>query len=172
MKKNDKTVEKILNELEKSKKRIIELKKSHAEFRKTQEAQKENDQNFHDLVENLLDGVTIIDKNGYHLYVNPKFSEITGYSKDELLKMTGWDFTRPEDVAKLKKRMKVRMAGRSHQKHYDRIFIRKDGTEVFTEMSTTTTTWHGKNIPCVLSEALLSARRWKRRSNEERRILV
>jgi len=64
--------------------------------------------------------------------------------------MTGWDLTRPEDAAKLKQRMKDRMAGKPHLKHYERIIVRKDGTEVSTEMSTTTTAWQGKKRPLAI----------------------
>jgi PAS domain S-box-containing protein len=65
---------------------------------------------------------------------NPKLSEITGYSKDKLLNMTGWDFTRSEDRIKLQKRMKDRLAGKPQKKYYDLIIARKDGTEVPVEI--------------------------------------
>ncbi len=109
-----------------------------------------SEQNFRDLVENLMDGVAIADENARHIYVNSKFSEITGYSRDELLSMTGWDFTRPEDRAELQQKMKDRMAGKLRQKQYERIVVRKDGTEIFVEISTTTTTWQGEKRPMAI----------------------
>ena len=118
--------------------------------KQAEDALREREQNFNDLVENLLDGVAIADEKGYHIYVTPKFSEITGYSRDELLNMTGWGFTRPEDRAKLKQRMKDRMAGKPVQTHYERIIVRKDGTEVPVEMSTTVVTWQGKKRPMAI----------------------
>jgi PAS domain S-box-containing protein len=121
-----------------------------AERARAEEALRKSEQNFRDMAENLLDGVAIVDENAYHIYVNPKFSEITGYSRDELLNMTGWDLTRPEDRPRLEQRMQNRMADRPHQKYYERIIIRKDGTQVFTEISTTTTTWHGKKRPMAI----------------------
>jgi PAS domain S-box-containing protein len=125
---------------------IVALR-TRAERERAEEALRESEQNFRDLVENLLDGVAIVDENAYHIYVNPKFVEITGYSVDELLSMTGWDFTRPEDIAKFKQRMKKRMAGEPHKRMYERVIVRKDGTEVLTEVSTTTTVWQGKKTP-------------------------
>ena len=116
----------------------------------TLEALRESEQNFRDLVENLMDGVAIVDENACHIYVNPKFTEITGYSREELLDMTGWDFTRPQDRAKLEQRMKDRIAGQPVQTHYERIIVRKDGTKVPVEMSTTVTTWHGKKRPMAI----------------------
>ncbi|NQV01909.1 MAG: PAS domain S-box protein, partial [Bacteroidia bacterium] len=121
-----------------------------------------NEQNFRDLVNNLMDGVAIADENAYHIYVNPKFSEITGYSRDELLTMTGWDFTRPEDLPELKQRMKDRMAGKPVRPHYERIIVRKDGTEIPVEMSTTVTLWQGKKRPMAIFHDIT-----KRKQSEE-----
>jgi len=150
MKNTTKTKEQLLKELEKSNKNIAELEKYETRCEKAKKTIQEREKNFRDLVENLLDGVAIADENGFHIYTNPKFSEITGYSKNELLQMTGWDFTRPEDVAKLKKRMKDRMEGKPVKTHYDRIIVRKDGKEVHVEMSTMTTIWQGKKHPMAV----------------------
>ena len=110
----------------------------------------ESEQNFRDLIEKLMDGVAIADENAYHIYVNPKFSEITGYSKDELLNMTGWDLARPQDRAELKQRMKDRLEDKPIQTYYERIIVRKNGTEIPVEMSTTTTIWQGKKCAMAI----------------------
>jgi len=132
------------------KKHIKELEKPKAAYKLRKETQMESEKNFYDLAENLLDGLAIADENGYHIYVNHKFSEITGYSRDELYNMTGWDFTPLEDHAKLKQRMKDRIAGNPVQTHYERIIIKKDGTYVPVEMSTTLTLWQGKKRPLAI----------------------
>ncbi|MCD6475641.1 MAG: GAF domain-containing protein, partial [Anaerolineaceae bacterium] len=118
--------------------------------KETEKAVRESEQNLNDLVEKLLDGVAIADENAYHIYTNPRFSEITGYSKEELQKITGWAFTRPEDRTLLQQKMKDRMAGKPVASRYDRIIVRKDGTEVPVEMSTTITTWQGKERPMAI----------------------
>ena len=120
------------------------------ERKRAEEALRVSEQNFHDLVENLMDGVAIADENAYHIYVNPKFSEITGYSRDELLNMSGWDFTPPEEIDKLKQRMKDRIAGKTVQTHYDRTIVKKDGTKIPVEMSSTVTIWQGKKRPLAI----------------------
>ena len=129
---------------------VIGISLDITERKQVEEHLRENEQNFRDLVENLLDGVAIVDENAYHIYVNPRFSEITGYSRDELLNMSGWDFTRPEDRAKLEQRMRDRIAGKAVQKSYERTIVRKDGTEVPVEMSTTVTIWRGKKRPMAI----------------------
>jgi len=124
--------------------------KDITEEKKTEAKLLNSEQNHRDLVDNLMDGVAIIDENAKHIYVNPKFSEITGYSRDELLSMTGWDFTRPEDRIELQKKMKDRMADKHVVGNYERIIIRKDGTEVPVEMSITVTIWQGKKCPMAI----------------------
>ena len=112
--------------------------------RKQAETKLMSEQNLRDVVDNLMDGVAIVDDHAKHIHVNPKFSEITGYSRIELLNMTGWDFTRPEDRIELQKRMKDQISGKAGVSNYERIIIKKDGTEVSVEMSTTVTMWQEK----------------------------
>ena len=142
--------EQLLREIDILKTKIAMLEKSEIEHKQIEKALLNNKKNFRDLIENLLDGVAITDENAKHIYVNPKFSKITGYSRDELFKMTGWDFTRSEDIAKLKKRMKDRIAGKPIQTNYERIIVKKDGTEIPVEMSTTVTIWKGKKRPMAI----------------------
>ncbi len=108
------------------------------------------DASFQALVENLMDGVAICDEEGFHLYVNSKFTEITGYSSEELKNISAWQFTKPEDQKKLKKRMKERLAGKTVPSKYERIIIRKDGEEIPVELSTTTTMWRGIKRPMAI----------------------
>jgi len=115
--------------------------------------------------------VAIADENAYRIYVNQRFSEITGYSIEELLNMTGWDFIRSEDLPKLEQRMKDRMAGKPVNTLYDRIIVRKDGTEVPVEMSTTVTTWRGKKRPMVIIRDITERKRVEHSLVEERNLL-
>ncbi len=129
---------------------LIHAIQEEVDHKRTQDALEESKQNFLDLSENSPDGIVIVDENIQHIYVNKVFSEITGYNKDELLSMTGWDITRPEDIEKYKERMEQRLAGKPHKRRYERIFVRKDGSEVFVEMITTTITWRGKTCPMAV----------------------
>lgn len=135
---------------EELKKYSIDLEEQILERNQYAKALMESEQNFRDLVGNLMDGVAIIDEKGFHIYINPRFSEITGYSEVELTKMTGWDFTMKEDLDQLKQKMEDRMAGKLVEKNYERIIVRKDGTELPVEMSTTMTVWQREKRPIAI----------------------
>jgi PAS domain S-box-containing protein len=127
--------------------------------KRTEEALRASENNFQDVVDNLLDGVAIVDEQGHYTYVNPKLCEITGYSKEELRTMTGWDMTRPEDLPVLKQRMNERLQGVPHPTHYERILLKKDGTELHTEFATTTTTWQGNRHPMAIIRDITERKR-------------
>ncbi len=60
--------------LEKTTTSIVNLEAEVVERKRAEEALRESEKNFRNLVENMLDGVAIADENAYHIYVNPKFS--------------------------------------------------------------------------------------------------
>ena len=74
-------------------------------------------------------------KTGRHLRVNPKFCEITGYSESELLQMSSFDLTHPEDLhddtAANDRLLGGESQGISHEKRY----VRKDGEVVWVNVS-------------------------------------
>jgi len=135
---------------DKKPKRIIGTHTDITERKKIEQDLKRSQQNFIDIAENLPDGVFIANKEGKIVYTNKQMQKIVGYTANELLTMTGWDMTRPKDIPMLKERMKKRMAGQKHQKNYERALIRKDGTEVWTDFSTTTTIWLSEKLPMAI----------------------
>ena len=76
---------------------------NHTELVKVQESLgraerelRESDTKYSRFVENATDGVFVADERGRYLEVNRAASEITGYSRDELLTMSVADFRAPE----------------------------------------------------------------------------
>ncbi|MBL7209393.1 MAG: PAS domain S-box protein [Dehalococcoidia bacterium] len=143
----NKTKEQLIEELASLRQRVTELEASETQRKQAEQALQESEQTFRDLVENSPDGLIIADENVVHLYANKRAAEITGYSVDELVGMSGWELTRPDEVEMYKERMRKRLTCEPHPKHYERIYVRKDGTEVVTEFTTTVTKWKGKICP-------------------------
>jgi PAS domain S-box-containing protein len=95
----------------------------------------ESVENFMDIVNNSPDGFIIADEKGRHLFANQRVADITGYGIEEFVSMTGWDLTRPEDKKELKEMMKKVLRRETHNMPYERILLRKDGSEIFTEFN-------------------------------------
>ncbi len=112
----------------------------------------ESEEAFRALAENSPYAVIIGDGKGGQLYANRKLAELTGYSVDELLKLNAFEkLTRPEDVEAVEEQMRKRLEdGSPAEAPYERILLRKDGTEVITELTATTIMWKGEKRPLAL----------------------
>ena len=127
------------------------------ERKKAEKGLRESEENFRELTKASPLGVVIADRKANHLYVNKRFAEITGYSIDELIGMNGFEvLTRPKDRRKYRERMKKRMKGEPHKERYERVLLRKDGTEALTEFFITKTKWKGEMCPLAIVQDITS----------------
>jgi PAS domain S-box-containing protein len=65
------------------------------------------------LVENLIEGIGIVDPDEDIVYVNPAFCRICGYTKDELLKLNLRDIMPPEEFDRTRLQTEKRTRGES-----------------------------------------------------------
>ncbi|MBA7515367.1 hypothetical protein ES705_07406 [subsurface metagenome] len=84
MEDSDKTKKQLINELAKLRQQITELKESESKPNKTEEDLEKNLQIFFSLFHNIPEALLYIDKNGDVLYVNSRFTEVFGYTLDEI----------------------------------------------------------------------------------------
>ena len=84
MKQRAKTKEQLLNELGELRQRATELEESAIELQKTEETLQLEREKFQVLVEKAPLGVSVIGKDGQYKYVNPKFTEIFGYTLEDI----------------------------------------------------------------------------------------
>ena len=81
---------------------------------------------------------------GMHVYASEEWSQITGYSNDELLNMSFFDLIHPDDLEAGRERYDRRMRGEVLPGLYEVIIIRKDRTEVPIEGTYAYSSYKGK----------------------------
>ena len=79
-------------------------------------------------------GITTIDRNLKYLSMNQEYSNITGYSQDELFRMTFKEVTHPDDVETEIENMGRIIAGKLNSYNALKRFVRKDGQIVWTKL--------------------------------------
>ena len=113
------------NELESSMKQVSEYKE---DLRDSQER-------YRMLVEMAQNGIWLLDKKFMTVFINPKVEEMLGYSKEEMIGRSWYDFGDPEWVARAKELKKRREGGVKEAHEF--LFMHKDGSKVLTRISTT-----------------------------------
>ena len=95
------------------------------ESKKAEEALKESEEKYRNLVESLVEGIASVDENENFTFVNQATCKIFGYSKIDLLQMNFKDILSPEDYKKMLKQTAKRKTGESGK--YDLNIIMKNG---------------------------------------------
>ena len=89
---------------------------------------------YQDLAENLQDGILVLNKNFNITYINPKMTDWLGYLREEMLgkKLSSFIKIDPPDnsIEKLVNKKAAKKA------RYDFKFIKKDGSEIYLAMET------------------------------------
>jgi PAS domain S-box-containing protein len=80
------------------------------------------------ILENIADGVLVLDRQGRHLDANPRACAITGYSMDELLQLTTADTYPPKDRPAAAARL-AQVTARQNVS-VEREMLRKDGSVI------------------------------------------
>ncbi len=80
-------------------------------------------------------GMAHLATDGRWLRVNRKLCEITGYSEAELLALTFRGITHPEDVGQDVSHLGELLAGKLHNYHVEKRYIRKDGEIVWVALT-------------------------------------
>ncbi len=117
---------------------VVETLASHFSVilhrRQAEELLKDSEKKYRLLVENLNEGIWVIDREGYTTFINPKMAQILGYSEKEMLGEHLFSFMDEEGVEDAKNYMERRKEGIKEQLEFE--FIRKNGERIHTVLET------------------------------------
>jgi PAS domain S-box-containing protein len=103
---------------------------------KSKQALKEEELKYQTLVETISEGIVLADNDDVIKFVNKRYCEMLGYSRDELVGHIGFKVLLDEEMQKLiKKKNQDRMKGITDK--YEIKMRKKDGTPIYLEVSGT-----------------------------------
>jgi PAS domain S-box-containing protein len=79
------------------------------------------------------DAITFVGKDGKRIVVNQRFSELTGYTMDELLLFHASDMCHPDDRSRVIENQRRRLAGEPAPRIYEYRLMHKDGHVIYIE---------------------------------------
>ena len=95
----------------------------------------ESEERFRSVFEYSKVGIGVQDADGRYWDVNPAFVEMTGYSEEELLRLSFKDITHPDDVEIGEATRKKMLAGVINHSDVEKRYIRKDGSTLWVDMT-------------------------------------
>jgi PAS domain S-box-containing protein len=122
-----------------------------SEKKRLEEALKESEELFRKLAEKSLVGIYLI-QDGVFKYVNPKMSELWGYSVEELIGRSSLDFIHPEDKELVRRNLEARIKGEIESISYRFRVVRKNGEIRYNDVYGSRIIYKGK--PAVIGTLL------------------
>ncbi len=102
-------------------------------YQLVQSLQPHLDARYSSLVEHALVGVYLV-QDGKFVFVNPKFAEISGYTRKELVGMRVLDLVAPQDRKIVEENLRARVSGEKSYLNYQARAIRKNGELITVEV--------------------------------------
>lgn len=132
--------------------KAVHLSRDITERRQLEGALLESENKFRGLTERALVGIYIVQDSVFR-YLNPKFVEIFGYEREELIgRMGPRDLTRDEDWSRVEENLRKRLNGESESIHYEFGGVTKEKKIIDLEVYGTRAMYQGK--PAVIGTLL------------------
>jgi PAS domain S-box-containing protein len=109
-----------------------------------QQALQESEEKYRVLFENATQAILVAQGNHFR-FVNPKASELTGFSHEEMLSIPIPEFIHPLDKEMVLNNYKKRLNGEPVPQNYQFRFFRKDKTYLWVELNAVLFKWMGEN---------------------------
>jgi two-component system, cell cycle sensor histidine kinase and response regulator CckA len=105
-----------------------QLQKEIAERKKAEDALKDSEEYFRSIIENALDIITVLDKNGDILFESPSIEKHLGYGQAELIGRNVFEFVHPDDCALAQQALADRIKDPGHSVSVELRFRHANGS--------------------------------------------
>ncbi|MBA4374792.1 MAG: hypothetical protein C0401_01275 [Anaerolinea sp.] len=113
---------------------VVAYVRDVTEQKKAENAILESEAKFRALAQTTAAGI-FIHRAEQFLYVNPRWCEITGYSEQELLKMSLWDTVTQDELPVVKQKYEDRIRGNSEIVRYETAIFTKKGEKKWLDIT-------------------------------------
>ena len=142
--------------------------------KKAEEALRESEEKYRNVVERANDGITII-QDTIVKYLNSRMVEMWGGNVEEILGTPFTNYVHPDELSKVVDRHKRRMAGEDVTPIYETVLRRKDGSKVYAELNAGVITFQGKPADLVIIRDITERKQAEEaleQSEEKHRVLI
>jgi len=129
----DKTKDQLLEELTGLNQRVVKLEAAEVERQQVEEGLKQSEERYRLLVETMNEGLAQANQDYVFTYVNDRFCEMLGYSRDELIEHHLIEFIHDDYRELMQDQMARRRKGEG--KRFELAWTAKDGHKIYTLVS-------------------------------------
>ena len=102
------------------------------ERKRAEEALRESEEQYRDLLENANDLIQSVTPDGHFLYVNKAWRKALGYSEEEIANLELWDIVHPDSILHCREVFQKTMSGKTVN-GIEAVFVVKDGKSIAVE---------------------------------------
>jgi len=82
---------------------LLGISRDISERKRLEKALVKSEKNFRQITENMVDCVALVDASGTYKYVTPSYREALGYGSEDMVDITGFSLTHPDDLERVLK---------------------------------------------------------------------
>ena len=116
-------------------KRVLAEAENAKAHRESERLLRESEERFRNILEYAPVGIAVSSPEGKFIVVNQSLCKILGYTREELLQLTFFDITHPDDKARTREYARRLLEGEINSYQFEKLYVRKNGRPVWVQVT-------------------------------------